>query len=275
MIIKTNASSKMLVPTINQSVVIKNEYVHIDVSSAPEGYIAVRYKGSKSGAKLQIYKNSYSVYTYDLKSGKDYEYFPFSDGDGYYTIAIYEPVAYTRYKPVYSVEVNVMLRNSNSPFLYPSQFVDFNTSSRIVYLSNSLAQGCKNDVEIINSIYSYVATNISYDYAKYDTLSSGYVPSPDQVLKEGKGICFDFAALMTAMLRAQGIPAKLEMGTYSNGSYHAWVSVYASNPSEVKGSGSINGNWCLVDPTLASTQNNAAFTKAVSSGTNYVKEFSY
>ena len=40
-----------------------------------------------------------------------------------------------------------------------------------------------------------------------------------------KGICFDYAALMTAMLRSQGIPTKLEIG-YSGEVYHAWISTY-------------------------------------------------
>ena len=38
------------------------------------------------------------------------------------------------------------------------------------------------------------------------------LPSVDETLKTKKGICFDYAALMTAMLRSQGIPTKLEIG---------------------------------------------------------------
>lgn len=49
----------------------------------------------------------------------------------------------------------------------------------------------------------------------------------DDTLKSSKGICFDYAALMAAMLRAQNIPVKLVTGNVSpNNLSHAWNLVY-------------------------------------------------
>lgn len=64
------------------------------------------------------------------------------------------------------------------------------------------------------------------------------------------GICFDYAALMTCMLRVQQIPTKLMTGYVEEG-YHSWVEVYLKDigwidpriyfESEV---------WTLIDPTF-------------------------
>ena len=67
--------------------------------------------------------------------------------------------------------------------------------------------------------------NITYDTKKAETVENGYLPDVDETLETQKGICFDYAALMTSMLRSQGIPTKLQIG-YAGKVYHAWISVY-------------------------------------------------
>lgn len=67
--------------------------------------------------------------------------------------------------------------------------------------------------------------NIQYDFDKAASVQSGYLPDIDETLNTKKGICFDYAALMTAMLRVQRIPTKLVVG-YAGELYHAWISVY-------------------------------------------------
>jgi len=67
-------------------------------------------------------------------------------------------------------------------------------------------------------------------------------PSPDMV---GRGICFDSSVLLAAMLRAQGIPAKLAIGQLNTNGLtkpHAWNKVF------------IDGNWLKMDPTYVSEQ---------------------
>ena len=78
---------------------------------------------------------------------------------------------------------------------------------------------------VVTSIYNYVVDNLTYDYEKAATVQSGYLPNVDLTLATQKGICFDYASLMTAMLRAQDIPTKLVIG-YTGQLYHAWISVY-------------------------------------------------
>ena len=77
---------------------------------------------------------------------------------------------------------------------------------------------------------------ILYDYTRASSVQSGYLPVIDDVLAQGKGICFDYAALTACMLRSQGVPTKLEIG-YADKIYHAWNSVL------------IDGAWQRVDTT--------------------------
>lgn len=80
----------------------------------------------------------------------------------------------------------------------------------------------------MQNIYNFVIKNISYDEEKAQNVSYGYLPNVDDTLASGTGICFDYAALMTAMLRSQNIPTKLEVG-YSGDTYHAWISTYVDD----------------------------------------------
>ena len=106
------------------------------------------------------------------------------------------------------------------------------------------------------SIYHYVVKNIKYDDDKAKNVQKGYLPSVDETLETKKGICFDYAALMTAMLRSQGIPTKLEIG-YSGSVYHAWISTWLDEKGWIDNIIKFNGkSWELIDPTLAANNDN-------------------
>ena len=86
-------------------------------------------------------------------------------------------------------------------------------------------------------------------------MKSGYLPVLDDVLAEEKGICFDYAALMAAMLRSQEVPCKLVVG-YAGETYHAWISVWTEENGWVDGAIFFDGHmWKRMDPTFASAQN--------------------
>ena len=52
-----------------------------------------------------------------------------------------------------------------------------------------------------------------------------YLPDPDRTYSSRNGICYDYASLMCAMLRSQGIPSRLIKGSTPLG-YHAWNEVF-------------------------------------------------
>ena len=88
-------------------------------------------------------------------------------------------------------------------------------------------------------------------------------------MKTQKGICFDYASLMTALLRSQGIPTKLMVG-YSGTVYHAWISVYLEETGWVDNVIQFNGtSWSLMDPTLAASNSATDVKKYIGTGENY------
>ena len=83
--------------------------------------------------------------------------------------------------------------------------------------ARELVEGCENQGDALRAICTYIVDNVAYDDDKAAKLkdSTGYIPDPDETLQSGKGVCFDYASLGAAMLRSQGIPAKIVTGTVS------------------------------------------------------------
>jgi transglutaminase/protease-like cytokinesis protein 3 len=105
----------------------------------------------------------------------------------------------------------------------------------------------------VAAVYDYVVTNLTYDDERAATVKSGYLPVLDEVLREKKGICFDYAALMTAMLRSQEVPCKLVVG-YAGDIYHAWISVWTEENGWIDSAIFFDGHiWKRMDPTFASS----------------------
>ena len=127
----------------------------------------------------------------------------------------------------------------------------------------------------VSNIYHYIIQNISYDTNKAETVTYGYTPDIDDTLATGKGICFDYAALMTAMLRTQHIPTRLEVG-YSGEAYHAWISTYIKDIGWIDNIIEFDGNeWKLMDPTLAAENSEEAAEKYIGDGSNYTVKYYY
>ena len=98
----------------------------------------------------------------------------------------------------------------------------------------------------------------------------------NKVLKTKKGICFDYAALMTGMLRSQGVPCKLVVG-YAGTAYHAWISVWSEESGWVDGAVFFNGeSWQRMDPTFASSgKSSKAILDYIGDGSNYNAKYFY
>ena len=117
--------------------------------------------------------------------------------------------------------------------------------------------------------------NVTYDYDEAQTVQSGYLPDIDEVLETGKGICIDYAALMTSMLRSQRIPTRMEVG-YAGTAYHAWLSTYITDIGWVNGIIEFDGSdWSLMDPTFASTTGAEELQSFIGDGSNYSVKYIY
>ena len=266
-----------LMPEASGKVVYGNSKVKIDASNTASGYAMVSFIGNAKGKlKVLIKGPSGTQYTYNLKQDGTYEVFPLSDGDGRYTLGVYENISGTMYSTTYSRQISVNLTDQFAPFLMPNQYVNFTTSSSAVAMATSLSKGKTTDLKKVEAIYTYVIDNLTYDRQRAATVQSGYLPDIDSVLAEKKGICFDYASLMTAMLRSQGIPTKLVVG-YTGKMYHAWINAYTAETGWIDGVIYFDGrNWKLMDPTFASgSKSSSSIMTYINNGENYTAKYLY
>lgn len=248
--------------------------VRIDASNISDGYVMMKYTGKAPKIKVRIKKTT--EYTYDLNTSGRYETFPLTEGNGSYTIMVFENVSGTMYSTAFTQKINVTMEDTNSPFLYPNQFCDFNINSKTVKTGDTLVEGKTDVLEKVEAVYKYAVDNITYDYQKAKTVQSGYLPDVDDTLRTKKGICFDYSALMTAMLRTQDIPTKLVIG-YAGNTYHAWISVYSEEQGWIDNAIHFDGtNWKFMDPTFASNgKDDPEVMDYINNQSNYIARFSY
>ena len=263
-----------LVPTASGETCYGDDSVSIDASNISDGYVMVRYTGHSEKAKAQITIPDGTVYTYTIK-GSDYNTFPLTGGNGDYTLKVYEWVVDNSYALAFSQALSVSLNDEFKPFLYPNQYVWFTGDSQVVALGRELSDQSADDLDYVQNSYYYVIRNISYDNDKAENTPTDYVPDIDTILEEKKGICFDYASLMAALLRSQSIPTKLEVG-YSGEAYHAWISVYLTESGWVDNIIEFDGkDWVLMDPTLAANNSSKAVAKYIGDGSKYTVKYSY
>jgi len=246
----------------------------IDYSNASDGYIMAKYDGDNPKIKLQITKDGEATYTYDLWPNKGYDAFPLSLDSGNYSMAVFTNIQGDQYSQACAAVVQADIADTFSPFLRPNQFSSFTSSTRAVSKGAEIAQGSKTDLGTIEKIFIFITENVSYDYEKAATVQPGYLPVVDETLSTGKGICFDYAALMTCMLRTQRIPCRLVVG-YAGDAYHAWISVHVDGVGWVANMIQFNDDkWTFMDPTFAAS-GDTADPNVIGDGENYNPMFYY
>lgn len=268
----------MLTPTADGVDVERNAKAEVDCSNLKDGYIMIRYlEKSNKTLRVIISGPSGTAYTYYLNQNGEYDVFPLSDGSGSYRISVYQNIENDKYATVISIVKQVALKDEFAPFLRPNQYVNYNKDSKVLKKASELIKNKEDLLEKISLVYQYVINNITYDKELAATVQSGYLPDLDKVLKNKKGICFDYAALMTAMLRSQSIPTKLVVG-YSGDYYHAWINVYSEETGWIDNIIYFDGvNWNLMDPTFASSKNlpKDDITKYIGDAKNYTAKYLY
>ena len=261
------------VPEAPGTVLYGNELISIDASNADQGYICAEYFGSCPKVKLQITCPNTTTYTYNMMGGA--EVFPLTSESGTYSIGVYENISGTEYSTCYRTDMEVSISNAFGPYLYPNQYVNFNSGSACVQKAQELAYTANSDLDVVSNVYNYVISNVVYDSELANSVESGYLPDPDRTLASCKGICLDYACLMSSMLRSQGIPTHLEVG-YASTAYHAWISVYLDQTGWVNGIVEFNGtSWELMDPTFAASASADELKEFIGDGTNYETKYVY
>ena len=264
----------ILKPEASGERIAENDRAIIDYSHMEDGYVMVLYTADKN-CRLKARVENKTTYTYNLTKG-EWSVFPLTDENGTYQIRVYENTSGSSYALAMATELEVTLADEFAPFLRPNQYVDFSDSTKAVEIAWELTKDIDNPLGKVEVIYNYVVKELSYDNEKARTVKSGYIPVLDEVLEAKKGICFDYASLMTAMLRSQGIPCKMVFG-HTGGAYHAWISVWTEDTGWVDGVIFFDGvAWHRLDPTFASYDNQSdAIMKYIGNGKNYKEKYFY
>lgn len=234
----------------------------LDTGCSPQGVALVNVAESSipssKNCKVVMSANGKS-YQYEIMSRDRYLGIPLQMGNGEYTVKVYSQVEGTSYAEALSYIFSVTLTSSLKPFTASSLMSDFSSGSACVGKASSLCSGIDTATGKVEAVYNWINSNISYDSALANQITGGqvtsYLPDPDATYNSRKGICFDYASLMCAMLRSQGIPTRLAIGSTPLG-YHAWNEVYFAGTGwvivadfswqNIDGSG-----WVLFDTTFA------------------------
>lgn len=272
---KRDSTPQVLVPEASGTAVYQSDAAAIDASNSSEGYIMASYSGTNPKVKFRITTPDGIKYTYLMSGSGAYEAFPLTGGSGSYQTTVFENVSGDEYAAVLTQTLEVTVTDEFKPYLYPNQYVTFTPDSKAVKKGASLVKSADTDLDAVKDIYDYVIKNVAYDKKLAENVSYGYLPDVDKTLKEKTGICFDYAALMTAMLRSQRIPTRLEVG-YSGDVYHAWISSYIAEIGWIDNVIEFNGKtWTLMDPTLAANNKAKNVKKYISDGSHYTIKYTY
>jgi transglutaminase-like putative cysteine protease len=263
----------VLVPEAPGESVVGYSPLTLDISNTDQGYLTAISDSDSDRTNLQLITPDGTIYSYFIEPGEQ-AVVPFTGGNGDYQITCYQQIDGTQYAALYMETIEVNLENEFLPFLYPNQYVNFTPDTKACQLALSMLPEDTEDIDVLDAIYLYVTENITYDEEKAENIDAGYLPDIDDTLETGTGICFDYAALITAMLRCRGIPCKLQIG-YAGTVKHAWIDVYIRSRGWVDKAISFDGDtWTRMDPTFDSnSQDKEAIRNYIGDGTNYNVQF--
>ena len=239
----------------------------IDYSNISKGYVMLKHSGGAKGKLLgYIIAPDGKLYQYPMESNNKFISCPLQSGNGTYTVHIMMEVdpAKKTYTPLIKQEYSVKLEDPYLPFIYSSCKVNFDGNSTAVKKAAELIRDAERDklgrkskqLEKIEIICEFVAATIKYDYAKTQpgALPAGYIPNPDNTLRDKKGVCSDYSVLFATMLRSQGIAVKYIEGDVRTSSKemgrHAWNLVYTKETGVICVKINFNGTYTLIDTTF-------------------------
>lgn len=264
---------QVLVPEAPGKKTLGTSPLVLDISDTDQGYLTAVSDSTDQMMNVQLTAEDGVVYSYFISPGES-AVIPFSSGSSTYQVSCYQQISDSQYAALYADTLEIKLANEFLPFLYPNQYVNFTPDSEVSKLALSMVSEDTSDIDALQTIYNYVVSHVTYDYDLADTVASGYLPDVDETLQTGKGICFDYAALTTAMLRSCDIPCKLQIG-YAGDIKHAWINVYIRSRGWVDKAVEFSGDsWSRMDPTFDSnSEDKDTIQEYIGDNNNYTVQF--
>ena len=262
----------MLLASFHEDKAEVGDRAKIDLSAVQEGYVAVSATSDKK-LKFQVVSGD-NTYNYDLSSDGTPSIMPLNCGNGEYRFRVMENVTDNKYGELFAVSCTVEMKDEFQPYLRPNDYAPYDKDSACVKKAAELAGYAEDAVGVVAEVYDYVCGAVKYDDEKAVSVKPGYLPSPDETMDSGMGICFDYASLAAAMLRSQGIPVKLIFGYVSpDDLYHAWNMFYTKETGWVTVGFQVKKEtWTRLDLTFSA---NGADEKFIGDGSNYADLYCY
>ena len=255
----------------------------IDYTNADQGYVAVQMTAPTKSRVKVIYRAEAGEIeeSFHLQPDGEIYFIPLAYGTGTYVIQLlyHDGGAGNSFYTIASAEVTARIANEYTPFTVQGLEVNYSADSEAVKFSHELTKNCSTDIEVVRMIYWWVSDNIIYDDAKADsvltTKDGDFTPDPDTTLRLKTGICYDYASLTAAMLRANGIPCRLVKGYVKQGDgevYHAWNHIWLRGVGLIAVKIQVNPNdWTRIDATFSAAGTSQA--QFIGDGTNYTDWF--
>ena len=163
---------------------------------------------------------------------------PLQMGEGVSTVAAYAVTANGQEKRL-EISFEAVFSKPYAPFLSRSLYVNWREDGACARFASAACAGCGSELEKARALYREAERRLTYDYALAERETGYRIADPEEVLARGSGVCWDYAVLLCAMMRASGIPAQLAVGHYEpTGTNHAWVRAFAG------------GGWITADAAL-------------------------
>lgn len=133
-----------------------------------------------------------------------------------------------------------LTKEERQHYTSPEPYIESNDKF-IRAASSKFIPKATNDMDTVKNIYDFVVNNLTYDENE-----TGKHKGAIEALRSKRGVCMEFAHLMTALCRTKGIPARvvygfdipfIDMQRLSN-TGHAWVEAYIPEYG-----------WVVFDPT--------------------------
>lgn len=293
------ASYQDMVPTEEQikmskvsSGVYANKYVKINTNTANKGYVEVEYLDTKGyDIKVTIRANKKNQYGISAswqhqtsKRGNCKIKAALTYGNAEYTINVLstmknDSTGVERVSKKATLTINLTNVSTTGAFLLNEGEVEFNSNMAFIKKANEIAATCSNDFEKVSKIYDWLTDYIKYRIVE-ETEYGRYKCDIEKIYNRKTGVCYDYAVVLAAMLRSQGIPCKVVFGKYANDTTdigHAWNEIYISSSGSIDTSKiSIVGNkWCRLDPTLSSGSKGDAPIDYMNNDNNYTWRYYY
>lgn len=220
----------------------EEETTETSVTDNGNGTFDVVYDNTEGATIVVMVSKDGVDYKYYLSSGVVTEVIPLTLGNGEYKIRICKNISGNKYSVIYSTTMEIELEDETVVFTNPNIIVDYETKEKAVKKAGTLCKSCTSDTKRISAVYKYLVKNYTYDYAKVENVrtTTGYIPSVSQTYSDKMGICYDISSLFAAMLRSQGITAKVVTGyTPAISTLHAWNEVYDADKEK----------WYVIDVT--------------------------